>query len=530
MSEQPNYPVGIQSFAVIRQTNAVYVDKTDLVYKLTRQSKYVFLSRPRRFGKTLLASTLQFYFEGRKELFTGLAIDSLETEWTAYPVLRFDFSTPKGVPACDLSRALALKMHDYEELYGRNELEKTVGERLNGIIRRAFQKTGKPAVVIIDEYDAPVLEALNNDAEIELVRKVMRDFYSPLKACDDYLRFVFITGISTFSQLSIFSELNNLNIITDYDEYASICGITLQELRDNFQPGIKALAERENCTPDEAVEILRNQYDGYHFSKQMVDIFNPFSLLKAFDSGNVQDYWFQTGTPAFLLQMLSAHKTDWHFSIEDIEATKPVSLSRFNSSLERQSGPIPLLYQSGYLTIKKYIPDYDLYVLGVPNTEVRVGLLMNLLPLYSDVDPEDALDATKTISSYLRNGDPDAALHHVQALLSSIPFMRGDRDILRDAEKTEAYYHRLIFIIFKMLHRQVSAEVRSAKGAADIVVETNKYVYIIEIKLDASAEEALRQINEKNYAAPYLADGRKVTKVGVNLSCKERTITSWLTD
>jgi hypothetical protein len=421
-------------------------------------------------------------------------------------------------------------MHEYEELYGRNELEKTVGERLNGIIRRAYQATGKPAVLIIDEYDAPMLEALTENSEIEMVRKVMRDFYSPLKACDDYLRFVFITGISTFSQLSIFSELNNLNIITDYDEYASICGITLQELKDNFQPGIEAMAAREHCTIDEAVEILRNQYDGYHFSKQMVDIFNPFSLLKAFDSGNVQDYWFQTGTPTFLLHMLKKHQTDWQFSIEDLEATKPVSLSRFNTSLELQAGPIPLLYQSGYLTIKEYIADNDLYVLGVPNTEVRVGLLMNLLPLYSDVDPEDALDATKTISGDLRNGNCDAALRQVQALLSSIPFMRGDRDILRDAEKTEAYYHRLFFIIFKMLHRQVSAEVRSAKGAADVVVKTGSYIYIFEIKIDASADEALRQINEKGYATPYLDDGRKVIKVGVNFSTVDRTITSWLTD
>ncbi len=528
MNQRPKYPVGIQSFAVIRQSGAVYVDKTALVYRLTHQSKYVFLSRPRRFGKTLLASTLQFYFEGRKDLFAGLAIDSFESEWATHPVLRFDFSTPKGTPADDLQRVISLKMHDFETVYGRNELEKTVGERLNGLIKRAFDKTGKQVVVIIDEYDAPMLEALNNGGDLATIRDVMRDFYSPLKACDDYLRFVFITGISTFSQLSIFSELNNLKTITDYDEYASICGITLDELRENFKQGIDSLAAAEGISADDVVEMLRDQYDGYHFSKGMVDIFNPFSLLKAFDSDNIQDYWFQTGTPTFLLDTLRQHKADWHFSIEDLEATKPVSLTRFNASIELLTGPIPLLYQAGYLTIKDYNKNSGLYTLGIPNTEVRVGLLKNLLPLYSDINADDTYDAAMAISANLRDGNYDSALSDIKSLLSSVPFMRGDRDLLADAEKTEAYYHRLFFIIFKMLHNDVSAEVRSAKGAADIVVKTKRFIYIFEIKIDSSAQAALLQIDDKGYATPYLSDNRQVIKIGVNFSTATRTLDQWV--
>jgi hypothetical protein len=414
-----------------------------------------------------------------------------------------------------------------EELYGKNDKEVTVGERLNGLIKRAFAKTGQQVVVIIDEYDAPMLDVLHNQTELEVVRKLMRDFYSPLKACDDYLRFVFITGISTFSQMSIFSELNNLKIITDYDDYASICGITFQELIDNFQYGINAMAKNSGHSPQSIITMLRNQYDGYHFSKKMVDIFNPFSLLKAFDSGDIQDFWFQTGTPTFLVEMLEKHNHDWQFSIENLETTKPVSLNRFNTSLELQTGPIPLLYQSGYLTIKDYNKQTGLYTLGIPNAEVRVGLLKNLLPLYTSMNPDDALDASRIISVELSNGELDAALNQIKDLLSRIPFMRGDKNIFEDIEKTEAYYHRLFFIIFKMLHRDVSAEVRSAIGAADIIVKTARYIYIFEIKINASAESALRQINAKGYAAPYTTDGRRIIKVGVNLSTEQRTLTEW---
>jgi hypothetical protein len=527
MTSEPFYPVGIQSFSEIRRLNAVYVDKTDLVYKLTHSSKYVFLSRPRRFGKTLLASTLQFYFEGRKELFDGLAMEHLEHDWIKYPVLRFDFSTPKGVAATDIERVIALKMQDFEELYGRNELEKTVGERLNGLIKRVYLKTGKPVVIIIDEYDALMLDVLPMESELAAVRRVMRDFYSPLKACDDYLKFVFITGISAFSQLSIFSELNNLEIISQSQKYSTICGITKQELIDNFQYGITKMAGDFGCSTDEIINKLIDRYDGYHFCGNSEGVFNPFSLLNALENSDLGSYWFSSGTPTFLVEMLRKHNADRQFSIEDLEDGKPVSLSRFNTSLELQTGPMPLLYQSGYITIKSYNKESGLYTLGIPNSEVRVGLLKNLLPLYSTLNPEDALDASKSISYELKNGNIDAALTQMQALLSSVPYMRGDRGILADEEKTEAYYHRLFFIIFKMLHRDVNAEVHSARGAADITIFTPKFIYIVELKIDSSADAALRQIDEKGYAEPYLADGRKVLKLGINFSTHTRTLSEW---
>jgi hypothetical protein len=304
MNTQPYYPLGFQNFSEIRRLKAVYVDKTDLVYKMTHTSKFVFLSRPRRFGKTLLVRTLQCYFEGRKDLFSGLAIEQLEQDWKQYPVLRFDFSIPKCIPADDWARALTLKMQDYEELYGRNDREFTVGERLSGLIKRAFQQTGTPVVIIIDEYDAPMLEVLHSQSELEAVRKVMRDFYSPLKACDEYLRFVFITGISMFSQLSIFSELNNLEIISRSSDYASICGITGQELLDNFQYGIEQLSTKLGCTTSEVVARLRDAYDGYHFCGDSEGLFNPFSLLNAFKQNEIGSYWFRSGTPTSLIEML----------------------------------------------------------------------------------------------------------------------------------------------------------------------------------------------------------------------------------
>jgi hypothetical protein len=527
MNTQPYYPIGLQNFAEIRTRNAVYVDKTDLIYKLSYDYKFVFLSRPRRFGKTLLASTLKCYFEGRKELFRGLAMERLETEWTQYPVLRFDFSTPKGVPADDLARAISLKMEDYEELYGRNELEVTVGERLTGLIKRAFKRTGKSVVVLIDEYDAPMLEVLHDQPELEAVRKVMRDFYSPLKACDDYLRFVFITGISMFSQLSIFSELNNLKIISRSDAYASICGITEQELLDNFQYGITNIAAKFKCTKAEAIERLKEAYDGYHFSEDSEGVFNPFSLLNAFSDNKLGSYWFGSGTPHSLVEMLKRYKEDGKFDIEMIESTKPVSITKLEAPIELQSGPLPLLYQAGYVTIKGYDEETSQYYLGIPNTEVRVGLLQNLLPLYADVDSGDAESIVARASAAFRKGDVDGALQLLQSMLASIPFMKGDKDILADAEKTEAHYHIIFYFFFRMLSNEVYAEVRNAVGATDVVIKTPKYIYVVEIKIDSSADVALKQIETKGYATPYISDGREIVKLGLNFSTETRTISEW---
>jgi hypothetical protein len=405
MNTKLYYPIGIQDFEKIRDQHAVYVDKTALIYELTHTSNSAFLSRPRRFGKSLLSSTLQYYFEGRRELFTGLAIEKMEIEWTKHPVLHFDFSTPKDITAETLPAAISSELKEYESLYGRDEDEIHLSDRLRGLIKRAYQKTGKKVVLIVDEYDGYMLEVLHKESEVEGVRAVMRDFFSPIKRCDSYLRFVFLTGISTFSQLGMFSELNNLNIITNDADYASICGITIPELTENFKEGIQQLAEKQRCTADEAVDMLREQYDGYHFTKDMVDVFNPYSLLYAFQKLELTDYWFRTGTPAFVIEMLKKHRGNWKFDVEEIDGTRPMSINRFSTPLEQANGPIPFLYQAGYLTIKRYLEEESLYILGVPNTEVRVGLLMNLIPLYSAMDAEDAFSTANMVSTSLCKGD-----------------------------------------------------------------------------------------------------------------------------
>jgi hypothetical protein len=525
----PIYPIGIQDFSELRNMNCVYVDKTELIYRLTHTSKFVFLSRPRRFGKSLLSSTLRYYFEGRKELFTGLAMERLETVWTQHPVLHFDFSNPRNVEVDDLERALGLKLADYEDIYGRNELEVKLGERLRGLIKRAYAKSGQKVVVLIDEYDSPILDVLHRETDVDAVRHIMRDFYSPLKELDTYLRFVFFTGISMFSQLSIFSELNNLKIISNEKEYASICGITEQELLDNFQEGIKKMAECYGCSTDEMIVKLKSSYDGYHFSEDSEGLYNPFSLLNALSSEKIRSYWFASGTPRSLIEMLQTYQKQGKFTPEMLDSIQPVPVSKFQTPLEMQTGPMPLLYQSGYVTITDYDPDDDLYYLGIPNSEVRVGLMQNLLPLYVDVDSSDVESAVMRASTALRKGDVDKAMELLQSTLASIPFMKGDKDILADAEKTEAYYHRIFYFFFRMLHNEVTAEVRSAKGATDVVVKTPKYIYVIEIKINSTPEAALQQIEDKGYATPYLIDGREVVKLGVNFSTDTRTIDHWLT-
>jgi hypothetical protein len=521
----PIYPIGIQDFSELRRMNCVYVDKTDLVYRLTHTSKYVFLSRPRRFGKSLLSSTFEYYFEGRRELFTGLAMERLETEWIQHPVLHFDLSPVKGKPLDQMRNSIGLQFKEFEARYGLTEVASALGDRLTALIMAAYKQTGQQVVVLIDEYDAPILDELHDDDKREEVRMLLREFYSPLKMCDRYLRFVFITGISMFSQLSIFSELNNLNIISNDSKYASICGITEQELLDNFQMGIEQMAQEKGCSNDEVVAKLRSNYDGYHFSKNSEGLYNPFSVLNAFYKNDIGSYWFSSGTPRALVEMLKMYQNQGKFTPDMLENIEPIEVSDFQSPLEMQTGPLPLLYQAGYLTIADYDSASDLYTLTIPNSEVRVGLMRNLLPLYADVNMNSSVART---SVALKEGNIDAAMKLFQSMLASIPFMKGDKDILADIEKTEAYYHRIFYFFFRMLSNQVDAEVRSAKGACDVVITTPKYIYVVEIKIDSTPEAALQQIEEKGYATPYLTDGREVTKIGVNFSTETRTVDRWI--
>jgi hypothetical protein len=527
MINEPYYPIGIQNFEKLRSLNAVYVDKTDLIYRMVHTSTTVFLSRPRRFGKSLLSSTLHYYFEGRKDLFTGLAMEKLETEWTQYPVLHFDLSLVKSEDINNIKSGISRQLKRYEKIYGSDQTEASLSSRMADLIERAFNQTNQKVVVLIDEYDAPILDVMHEDEKREEVRRFLREFYSPLKACDEYLRFVFLTGISMFSQLSIFSELNNLEIISRSSVYASICGITEQELKDNFQYGIEKMANSYDCSYDEMITKLRDAYDGYHFCEDTEGIYNPFSLLNALKSNRVGSYWFASGTPRFLIEMLKRYKQRGSFKLEDLDRTRPITERVLDSPIESQKDPLPLLYQSGYLTIKDYERESSLYVLSIPNTEVRVGLLQNLLPLYIDIDADDAESIAALASTALRKGDAAGAMELFKSMLASVPFMRGDNDILADAEKTEAHYHIIFYFFFRMLHREVLAEVRNAKGATDVVIKTPKYIYVVEIKIDTTADVALNQIEEKGYATPYLADGREVIKLGINFSTDTRNISEW---
>jgi hypothetical protein len=522
---EPYYPIGIQSFEKLRSLNAVYVDKTELIYKLVHTSTSVFLSRPRRFGKSLLSSTLQCYFEGRKDLFEGLAMERLETEWTKYPVFHFDLSTAKGKPLDDMREDISRQLIDFEEIYGIDDKDSALGTRLKTLIKQAYNQSGQKVAILIDEYDAPILDVLHDEEKREEVRMLLREFYAPLKACDSYLRFAFITGISMFSQLSIFSELNNLKIISRSSEYASICGITEQELKDNFQYGIDKMSKSLGYTYDEMIVRLKDAYDGYHFSETSEGVYNPFSLLNAFYDNRLGSYWFQSGTPRFLIEMLKKYQQEGLFSVEMLDSIDPVDASDFETPLELQSGPLPLLYQAGYLTINSYDADSNVYTLKIPNSEVRVGLLKNLLPLYSDV--RNISSTVSLASTAFRKGDPDRAMQLLQSLLASIPFMRGDKDIFSDTEKTEAYYHRIFYFFFRMLYNEVNAEVRNSVGATDVVIKTPKYIYVVELKIDSSADIALQQIEEKGYATPYLTDPRQLIKLGVNFSTATRTLSDW---
>jgi hypothetical protein len=505
----------------------VYVDKTELIYKLVSGSKFVFLSRPRRFGKSLLSSTIQYYFEGRKDLFTGLAMARFESEWIEHPVLHFDLSTAKGKPLPAMEENISIQLDRFEARYGVTEKASTLGNRLDVLIHEAYDKTKRNVVILIDEYDAPILDVMHDDEKREEVRALLREFYSPLKAYDRLLRFVFITGISMFSQLSIFSELNNLKNISKSNEYATICGITKQELIDNFQYGIAQLSETLNCTETEVVQKLSDRYDGYHFSGESDGLFNPFSILNAFDELKLGSYWFSSGTPSALVEMLKQYNNEGSFDLDILDSQDSRIEESFEAPLEDQDGPLPLLYQAGYLTISGYDAESDTFTLGIPNAEVRVGLMQNLMPLYSNADAKNVHSVASQASVALRKGDLDRAMQLLQSMLASIPFMRGDKNILADAEKTEAHYHIIFYFFFRMLNNEVYAEVRNAQGATDVTIFTPKYIYVVEIKIDSTPDVALQQIEDKGYATPYVTDNRKLVKVGVNFSTDTRTITEW---
>ena len=514
-----NYPIGIQTFETIRSNDYLYVDKTKYIYEATHPGRYVFLSRPRRFGKSLLTSTLDAYFSGRKDLFKGLAIEELEKEWKQYPVLHFSLASAKRGTVQDLEDIITMQLEDAESKYGIPQSETNITKRFTRLVKDIYEKTGTQVVVLIDEYDAPMLTVLHDSERLEQMRTELQAFYSPLKDLDPYLRFVFITGITKFSQLSIFSQLNNLNNISMLPQYAAMCGITIKELEDNFQEGIGLLAEKYHYSHQQVIDKLLYHYDGYHFSEDSEGVLNPFSLLSAMNNRKFDNYWFSTGTPTFLVNMLKHFRTD----ITKIDGSEAWATD-FDQPTENMQSILPLFYQSGYITIKGYDPIMQFYTLGFPNEEVKVGLMRILIPYYVHTNNVEASHAVGRMYQALRKDDMDSCLKAMQEFLTTIPYQENT---LKDAPTTEGHFTAMLYVMFSLLNVYVFSQVRNAKGRLDILIETDTTIYVMELKLDSDLDKALKQIDEKDYTIPYQSDGRKVVKVAINFSTEERTIKEW---
>ena len=510
------YPVGIQTFQKIREGKYLYIDKTKYIVDfLEKGMSYVFLSRPRRFGKSLFASTLQAYYEGRKELFEGLALGDYEKEWIKHPVLHFDMSGAKHFDAERLLGYLNLQLHPYEQLYGKFEDEKNPNDRLMGIVRRAYQATGQKVVIIIDEYDAPLLDVVHEKDNLKQLRLIMQNFYSPIKLLDPYLEFTFITGITKFSQLSIFSELNNLDNISMFDQYSAICGISKTELTTMMKPDVEGLAKALHQTYEDTLAELTEYYDGYHFSERSEDIFNPFSLVKALNGQKISSYWFGSGTPSYLIKSLQKY----HVNVMDVE-NKGAGVDDFDVSPEQMVSTLPLLYQSGYLTIKKYNPILRTYKLGYPNKEVRIGMLKSLAPNYLSPISINNNGFIIEFMEQLYEDNMDEALQKMKVYLASISN--------RLSNKNGRDFQTVFYLIFNLMGAYIQVEEDSAIGRADAVLHMPTTTYVIELKYDKTAEEALRQIDEKGYLIPYSADGKRLVKVGINFDSNQRTISDWI--
>ncbi|MBO4905681.1 MAG: ATP-binding protein [Bacteroidaceae bacterium] len=518
------YPVGIQTFSEVINRGCVYVDKTDLMWRVQDAAKYIFLNRPRRFGKSLLTTTFKSFFEGRRELFEGLKVMGLETEWVEYPVIHLDLSTAKGMETADeLRDRLSFILRPYMEQYGIDESQRHPGAMFTSLIRCAYQQTGKQVVLLIDEYDAPLLDVLHTDEQLAAFRRVMQEFFQTLKASEAMIRFCFITGITKFSQLSIFSTLNNLMNISMLPQFSAICGITETELSTTLAPDIVLLAEANAVTPEEMHGLLKKRYDGYHFSEQSEDIYNPYSLVKAFLSKELANYWFDSGTPSYLIRQMQHFRTDIT-AMDNIEC----GVSDFDRPTEAMTDALPLLYQSGYLTIKGYDKVVESYTLSIPNQEVRVGFTEGLIPTYLGLELRDVRQGF-AIRFYkaLRSDDLDLALREMQAYIAGLPYIEGFKKKLDDVAKAEGFYEWTFYLIFSMLNAYVRTQVKTIRGRADVVVRMPDATYVFELKINGTAHEALEQISSQGYAIPFQTDGLPIHKVGIRFSTETLSIEEW---
>lgn len=509
------FPIGIQSFESLRRENYLYVDKSELIYLLANSGKPYFLARPRRFGKSLLISTLDAYFSGKKELFEGLAINRYEKEWKKYPVLHMDLNAEKFDAESQLDGLLNNYLSNWEKVYGMDAQETSLSLRFKGTIRRASEQTGLPVVVLIDEYDKPLLQSITNPALHQAYKDRLKSFYGVLKSADPWLKFYLLTGVTKFGQVSVFSDLNQLDDISMNPHYNAICGLTWNEIADNFAPELERLATKEHLTAEELKERMKCLYDGYHFTYGEEGIFNPFSVLNTLNRKEFSNYWFQTGTPTFLVELLKQSDYD----LRDLEGVE-LSIDDFANYRADANAPIPVIYQSGYLTIKDVDRELGFYRLGFPNDEVRYGFLRFIAPFYTSVSSQQQSFYIGKFVQELRAGKVDDFLNRLKAFFADFPYELNDR--------TERHYQVVFYLVFKLLGQFADAEVRSARGRADAVVKTSDYIYVFEFKLDGTAEAALRQIDDKGYLIPFTTDHRTLIKAGISFSAKERNLDTWL--
>lgn len=511
------YPIGIQDFKEIRTGGYVYVDKTDMIHDIVKRGKYYFLSRPRRFGKSLLISTLEAYFSGQKELFAGLAMEKLETEWVKYPVLHLDLNAEKYYTADDLENKIDLFLKQCEALYGKNPDEYSLATRFEGVIRRASEKTGRNTVILVDEYDKPLLQTIGKPELQDEYRDTLKAFYGALKSMDRYIKFALLTGVTKFGKVSVFSDLNNLmDISMDY-RYSNICGITEEELYTNCANEIKELGRANDLTEEETKNKLKEMYDGYRFNEKCGDIYNPFSILNTFAKKKFGSYWFETGTPTYLVKLLKQNKS----SLEELDGIE-IDGMMLESIDMTSTNPIPVIYQSGYLTIKGYDSEFNTYILGFPNKEVEQGFMGFILPYYATLKNDNSGFEIKSFVKDVRSGNIDAFMKRLTTFFADTPY-----ELVRDLE---LHYQNVMFIVFKLLGFYTQVEYHTSEGRIDMVIKTQDYIYVMEFKLDGTAEEALQQINSRNYALPFANDSRKIVKVGVNFSNVMRNIERWVTE
>lgn len=508
------YPIGIQNFEKLRKEGFIYVDKTELIYRLVTTGSYYFLSRPRRFGKSLLISTLEAYFQGKKELFKDLAIEKLEKDWIQYPVLHMDLNAEKFDSLERLEQILDRHLFLWEDSWGTDARENTFSARFTGVIRRAFQQTGRPVVILIDEYDKPMLQALDNDELQKEYRNTLKAFYGVMKSMDGFIKFAFLTGVIKFGKASVFSDLNNLDDISMRTPYVSICGITEEEMHTYFDNDIHALASATQMTYEETCAELKECYDGYHFVENSPGIYNPFSLLNTFSKRKFGSYWFETGTPTYLVDLLKRS----HYNLYNMAHTETDS-DVLNSIDSTSTNPIPVIYQSGYLTIKGYDRRFGIYRLGFPNREVEEGFMKFLLPFYADTDKVEVPFHIVKFVQEVESGDYNAFFRRLQSLFADTPY-----ELVRDLE---LHYQNVLFIVCKLIGFYVKAEYHTSEGRIDLVLQTDRFIYVMEFKLDGTTDTALQQIEEKDYALPFASDPRKLFKIGVNFSTKTRNIADW---